>query len=80
MLGTLIKVNKGTSAWIHGHQEIPGNEEGDRLTKGGAIEVSPNQFTAVPFSVGKKNSSRSIWNCSIKLGGLPVLAADSPKC
>jgi hypothetical protein len=54
VLGRLSELNKVTSAWIHGHQEIPGNEEGNILAKGGDIEVSLNQFTAVPFSVGKK--------------------------
>jgi hypothetical protein len=35
------------------HQGIPGNEEANRLAKEGAIEVSPNHFAAIPFSVGK---------------------------
>jgi hypothetical protein len=55
---------------IPGHQGIPGNAEADRLTKEKAIEVPSNQFTAIPFSVGKK-SSRKIWNWSIRPGGLP---------
>jgi hypothetical protein len=32
---------------------IPGNEEADRLAKEGAVEVPPNHFAAIPFSVGK---------------------------
>jgi hypothetical protein len=34
-------------------QGIPCSEEADRLAKEGAVEVSPNQFVAIPFSVGK---------------------------
>jgi ribonuclease HI len=53
VLEKLIKFNKVTLMWIPRHQGIPGSEEADRLAKEGAIEVLPNQFAAVPFSVGK---------------------------
>jgi ribonuclease HI len=49
----LEKQSKVTLMWIPRHQEIPGNEEADRLAKEGALEVPPNQFAAIPFSVGK---------------------------
>jgi ribonuclease HI len=54
VLGRLSELNKVTLVWIPGHQGILGNEEADRLAKEGAIEVTPNQFTAIHFSVGKK--------------------------
>jgi hypothetical protein len=54
MLGKLSKFNTVTLVWIPRCQGIPGNEEADRLAKEGAIEVPLNQFTVVPFSVGKK--------------------------
>jgi ribonuclease HI len=53
VLGKLSEFNKVTSVWIPGQQEIPGNEEADRLAKEGATEVSPNQFTAILLSIGK---------------------------
>jgi hypothetical protein len=53
VLEKLSKFNKVTLMWIPGHQGIPGNEEADRLAKEGAIEVPPNQFAAILFSVGK---------------------------
>jgi ribonuclease HI len=61
VLGKLNEFNKLTLVWIPGHQGILGNEEADRLAKGGATEVPSNQFTAIPFSV-RKNSSRNSWN------------------
>jgi hypothetical protein len=42
-----------TCGWIPSHQATPGNED-KRLVKEGATGVPPNQFTDVPFSVGKK--------------------------
>jgi hypothetical protein len=54
VLGRLSEFNKVTLVWIPRHQGIPAKEEADRLAKEGAMEVSPNQFTGIPFSVGKK--------------------------
>jgi hypothetical protein len=34
--------------------EKPDNEEADRMAKEGAVEVPPNRFTAIRFSVGEK--------------------------
>jgi hypothetical protein len=45
---------------IPGHQGILGNREADRLAKEGAVEVTPNQFTAKPFSIGKKIHQKAI--------------------
>jgi hypothetical protein len=53
VLEKLSKSNKVTLMWIPGHQGIPGNEEADMLAMEGAVEVPPNQFAAIPFSVGK---------------------------
>jgi ribonuclease HI len=76
VLEKLSELNKVTLVRIPGQQGISGNEEADGLAKKGAPEVPPNQFTAIPFTLGKKNSSRSIWNSSIRPGRLPVLAAN----
>ena len=80
VLGRLSELNKVTLVRIPEHQAMAGNQEAHRLAKEGTTEVPPSQITAIPFSVTKKNSSRSIWNWSITPGGLPVLAADSQKC
>ena len=53
VLGKLNELNKVTLVWIPGHHRIPANEEAERLAKEGATEVPPNQFIAIPFSVGK---------------------------
>jgi hypothetical protein len=54
VLGTLIELNKVTLLCIPEHQGMPGNEEADRLTKEGVIEVPPNQFSAITFTAVKK--------------------------
>jgi ribonuclease HI len=60
VLGKVSEFNKVTLVWIPEHQGIPGNEEADRLTKEGTAEVSPNQFTAISFSVGKKRMKKQL--------------------
>jgi ribonuclease HI len=54
VLGKLSEFNKVTLVWIPGHQRVSENEDADTLAKKGAIEVPPNQFTAISFSVSKK--------------------------
>jgi hypothetical protein len=54
VLGKLSELNKVTLV------RIPGNEEADRLAKEGAIQVPPNQFTAIPFSVDKKRIKKQL--------------------
>ena len=58
--GKLSEFDNVSLMWIPGYQGIPGNEEADRLAKAGAIEVPPNHFTAIPFSVGKKTHQEAI--------------------
>jgi ribonuclease HI len=53
-IGKLNELNKVTLVWISGHQGILGIEEVDRMAKEGAMQVPLNQFTGIPFSVGKK--------------------------
>jgi hypothetical protein len=57
VLGRQSELTKVTLVWI------PGNEKAHTLAKEETIEVPRNQFTAIPFSAGKKkNSSRNICN------------------
>jgi hypothetical protein len=60
VLEKLSKSIKVTLMWIPGHQGIPGNEEADRLAKEWAVEVPPDQFAAIPFSVGKNLIKKSL--------------------
>jgi ribonuclease HI len=60
VLEKLSEFDEVPSVWIPGHQGMPGNEEADRLAKEGATEVPSNQFTAIPFSVGKKKTQDAI--------------------
>jgi ribonuclease HI len=53
VLGKVSEFSEVTLVWIPGNEGIPRNKEADRLAKEGASEVPPNQFPAVPFSVGK---------------------------
>jgi ribonuclease HI len=52
--GKLIELNKVTLVSISRHQGILGNEKAYRLAKEGATEVPYNQYTTMPFSVGKE--------------------------
>jgi hypothetical protein len=45
---------------IPGHQEKPANEVADRPANEGAVEVPSYQFTAIPFSVGKKQTKKNL--------------------
>jgi ribonuclease HI len=76
VLGKLSELNRVTLVWITRHQRIPGNEEADRLAKEWASEVPPNQFTAIPFNVGKKKLIKK----HLELKHQARWAADSPKC
>ena len=60
VLGKISEFNKVTLLWIPAHQGIPGDEKAHRLTKEGATEFPPNQFTAILFSVGKKTHQEAI--------------------
>jgi hypothetical protein len=60
VLGKLSESTKITLVQIPERQEIPSNEETDRLTKEGATVVPPHQFTAVPFSVSKKTHEKAV--------------------
>jgi hypothetical protein len=69
VLEKLSKFDRVTLMWIPGYQGILGNEEADRLAKEGAVEVPPDQFAAIPFSVGKnlikkqlEQRHRARWN------------------
>ena len=53
-LGRIRELNKVTLECVPEHQGKPCNEEADRMAKEGAVEVPPNRFTAIPFSVGEK--------------------------
>jgi hypothetical protein len=58
-LERLSEFNRITLELISRYHGTPGNVEEDMLTKEGTIKIPPNQFTAIPFSVGKKTHQQA---------------------
>ena len=75
VLGKLSELNKVTLVWIPGHQDTPDNEQADRLAKEGTIEVPPDHFITVPFSV-----SKTLIKKQLELEQQDRWAVNSPKC
>jgi hypothetical protein len=52
----------------------------DRLAKEGAVEVPPDQFSSIPFSVGENLIKKQLEQRHRDRCTVPVLGIGNPKC